>query len=144
MRLEANFTNISTEFQDLEDGEYIGVVEDVEDKETEEDKLPMSVYTIKVTSVVGNVDPKQIGRIKKDYVTVMNKDGTKNEMNLGRIKAYEIAGFGEAAGNSDSIDNARHKGINVRFVVQSKMQKDKKNPSAPPTKRANIVKVLPV
>lgn len=141
MKLEANFTKISTEFQDLDDGEYIGTVESVEYSETKENKLPMLTYDLKVTS---GQNPDMVGRSKKDFVVLKQKDGKNNDVGLGRIKAYEIARAGEAAGNSDSIDTDLHKNISVRFVVTSKMEKDRNAPNGPEVKRSQIAKVLPV
>lgn len=136
MKLEADFTKISTEFEQLPDGEYIVVVDDIEEGESSENKLPQLNIALEVT------EGEYEGRKITDFVTLRTTKGKRNDIGFGRIKAYQEAIHGLGSADSGDIDTDELKKGTVLIVVKQEPYVDKKTKE---TKvGARIKKVLPV
>lgn len=145
MRIDADFTKISSSFQALEDGEYQCAVTDIEESETKENKLPQLIFTLEVN------DPNHsahTGHVLKDYIVLVQKNGKPNRIGLGQVKAYAEAILGEdAANNPEGIDIDELKNGTVLAVVKQRSY-DKKNQDGTASGEQGvtneIVKILPV
>lgn len=114
-RIEADFSGISSSFEALAAGEYIVKIDDIEESETKENKLPQMVFKMSVQEG----DKKD--SVIFDYVTLKQNDGKVNKIGLGRIKAYAEAILGEAAANDTSgIDTDELKGGRCQIIVESR------------------------
>lgn len=132
MKIEANFEQISTEFQPIPAGEYTFKIEKIEEGETKENKLPMLTVISKIQG--GDLN----GREVRDFVTLLTKEKKPNEVGLGRIKAYTEAILGKESANGKTIDtsdllNGTFKGI----MKDDSYEKDGK--TIPTTKLAKIL-----
>lgn len=132
--LKANFAGISTEFVDLNEGDYRVKINEIESGNTKENNLPQLIFKLEVIS--GPQEGKKIN----DFVTLVQKDSKINEIGYGRVKAYAIACLGEEAGSGEEIDTDQLRGGTCLIVVQKKTRKDK--PNDPP--RSQVTKVLPI
>lgn len=144
MRIEADFTKISSSFQPLEDGEYQCVVTEIEEKESKEAKLPMLALTL---SVNDPNHPDKENHPLYDYIVLMTKKGQPNRVGLGQVKAYAEAILGvDAANNPEGIDVDELKnGMVLAVVKQRSYTKKGENETADETSITNeIVKILPV
>ena len=144
MRIEADFTKISSSFQPLEDGEYQCVVSELEETESKEAKLPM----LKITLAVNDPNhPDKENHPLFDYIVLMTKKGQPNRVGLGQVKAYAEAILGvDAANNPDGIDPAEFKDGTVMVVVKQRSftKKDLATGAEETSITNEIVKILPV
>lgn len=127
MKLQTNWDNISTEFEPLPDDVYVGTIEEIEET-TDDNKGEVLIYKLRVISGETTGD-KLKERVQRDYVYLKTKEGKKNEIGWGRVKAYHEAIHGELqkTGQEVELDTANQKGQNVAFVVKSNTYKDKKD-----------------
>lgn len=145
MRIEADFTKISSQFGALEDGEYQCVLKDIEEGETKENKLPQVTFIYEVN------DPNKpdfSGRELRQFITLKTKKQEPNKIGLGQIKAVAEAVLGNDAANSpEGIDLEDLKNSTVMLVVKQRSY-DKKGADGTATGEQGvtneIVKVLPV
>lgn len=135
MKLEADFTKISTEFESLPEGDYNVVVDDIEEGESGDNKLPQLVFMLEVT------DGDYAGRKIRDYVTLKTNKGARNDIGYGRVKAYAQAILGDDAGNGENIDTDDLKKGSCTIVVKEETYKDKKA-GGEEKKASRIKKVL--
>jgi len=118
--LNADFSKISTSFQALPKGDYEVVIDDIEETETRQNKLPMLVFQL---SVQDARYPDHEGHGLRDYVTLKTNKGQINKIGYGRVKAYaEAAGFDA---NGSNIDTDDLKGQKVLVVVKQRIEKAK-------------------
>jgi hypothetical protein len=145
VRIDADFTKISSSFQALEDGEYQCAVTEIEEKETRENKLPMLALTL---SVQDPNHPDQEGHPLYDYIVLMTKKGQPNRVGLGQIKAYAEAIIGvDAANNPEGIDVDDLKNGTVLAVVKQRSYNKKNEDGSDSGEQQvtnEIVKILPV
>lgn len=121
MKIEADFSQISHEFQHLEDGEYQVTIEKIEEGETRDSKLP----TVTVVSRIN--DPNHPDRENfpvYDRITLRTKKGEPNRIGLGHLKAYAIATLGEEQANSpEGIDTDEMIGAACILVIKQRSYK---------------------
>lgn len=110
-RLEADFSGISTSFEALPDNTYRLKILNIEEKETAVSKLPALNFSLEVT------EGEFTGRRLFDFVTLKNKDGKRNDIGYGRVKAYAEAVLGKEAANGGAIDTDELKGGTCEAVV---------------------------
>lgn len=137
-RLEADFSQISSSFENLPEGDYRVVIEDIEESTTKENNLPALMFKLKVT------EGPQEGKYAFDHVTLKKRDGKRNDIGYGRVKAYAEATMGKEYANSGAIDTDELKG-NVCIIIVKHESFAKKNPdgtSGEQETRAKIAKVL--
>lgn len=103
MKLEADFTKISTEYVPPVAGDYQMVVEDIEEGKTNSG-LPQLVFTNKI------VGGEYEGRTIKDFVVLQQKNGKVNDIGYGRVKAYAEAILGKEAANGGELNTEDLKG----------------------------------
>lgn len=143
MRVEADFDKISTEYQQLPGGTYKCNIVDVEVGETKENKLPMLTFNLQTVEAVKQGDEEvPAGRTINDFVTLKNKDGKRNEIGLGRLKAYAIAVLGEEQANGGAIDTDALKGGQCLIIVKRETYTPKDSNEQKISSK--IAKVLPV
>lgn len=145
MRIDADFSKISSSFQALEDGEYQCAITDIEESETKTSKLPQVVFMLEVNDPN---KPEHTGHVLKDYIVLVQKNGKPNRIGLGQVKAYAEAILGTDSANSpEGIDVEELKNGTVLAVVKQRSY-DKKNEGGEATGEQgvtnDIVKILPV
>lgn len=138
MKLEADFSTISTDFEPLPNDSYRVKLLQITQGETKENKLPSLNIELEVTE--GNF----AGRKLFDFVTLKQKDGKRNDIGYGRVKAYAVAILGEEEGNAGSIDtDALHGGM-CEVVVEINVYDKPAEKGGGQGKNNKIVKVLPI
>lgn len=145
MRITADFTQISSSFQALEDGEYQCQITEIEEGETKANKLPQVLIKSEVK------DPNHAdkdGHVLYDYIVLVQKNGKPNKIGLGQIKAYAEAVLGnDAANNPEGIDLDDLKNGTFLAVVKQRSYTPKVEEGQPAADQRitnEIVKVLPV
>lgn len=134
-KLEADFSQISSSFENLPEGEHRAQIEEIEETTTKENSLPALNFRLKVTE--GEAE----GKLGFDFVTLKKKDGKRNDIGYGRVKAYAEAILGEEKANDPSgIDTDELKGGTCIIVVKHESYTTKDNTQGT---RAKIAKVLP-
>lgn len=135
MKIEADFTQISTEFTPIpaSDQPYSFVLEEIEEGETKETKLPQLIFKSKVTA------GEHKDRVYQDFVVLKQKDGKANNIGLGRVKAYAEAILGKETANGSELNTDDLKG--GAFLGLIKDDSYEKNGETKKTTR--LVKILP-
>lgn len=145
MRINADFTKISSSFQPLEDGEYVCTISEIEEGETKENKLPQLKFTLSVNDP-NHPDKENFPLF--DYIVLQTKKGQPNRIGLGQLKAYAEAVLGvEAANNPEGLDPDELKNGTVMAVVKQRSYTKKNQDGSDSTEQAvtnEIVKILPV
>lgn len=134
-KINADFSKIATDFENLPEDSYRVLIEEIEEGETNENKLPQLKFKLKVME--GPMEGKTI----TDFVVLKQNDGKVNNIGLGRIRAYAQAILGEEAAAGDSIDTDELRGGSCTITVKHRTYKDKK--SGEEKVSADIKKVLP-
>lgn len=117
-RIQEDFTKIASSYEPLPDGDYEVTIEGIEETETQENKLPMYTFTLKVDDPR---HPELEGYTLFDRAVTRTNKGQLNRAGLGRIKAYAEATLGEEAANSpEGIDPEEM--INSKCVVVVKQR----------------------
>jgi hypothetical protein len=145
MRIETDFTKISSSTGALEDGEYQAFVSDIEEGETKTSKLPQVIFTLEVNDPN---HPTHTGHQLKDYIVLQTKKGQPNKIGLGQIKGYAEAILGQdAANNPDGIDLDELKNGTVLLIIKQRSY-NKKNEAGEDSGEQGVTndieKVLPV
>lgn len=145
MKVEADFSGISSSFEPLEEGEYnfklIEIQEQANDEEWKAkndgtDKIPAMVFVSEV------LDGERAGAQTFDYVYTKQKDGKVNKVGLGRIKAYAEAILGKEAANSTTgIDTDALPGNAFKGFIKHRSYADKV--SGEQKIGASLSKILP-
>lgn len=133
MKLEADFTKISTEYVPPVAGDYPMVIEDIEEGKTNSG-LPQLVFTNKITGG-GEYD----GRTIKDFVVLQTKQGKVNEIGYGRVKAYAEAILGKESANGGELNTEDLKGGAFTGVLKD----DSYEKEGETKKTVRLVKILP-
>lgn len=145
MRIETDFSKISSQFGAVEPGEYQSVLTEIEESETKENKLPQVVFTFEINDPN---HPTHTGHPIKSYIVLQTKKGQPNKIGLGQIKAVAEAVLGEDAANSPSgIDLEELKNGTVMLVlgVRSYNKKNQDGTDSGEQGTTNeILKILPV
>jgi hypothetical protein len=94
MRIEGDFTKVSSNTEKLEPGQYRFRVTKAEPGEAQAGKQTPFIIESEVVGGTREGTPYQ------DWIYTQTKDGKPNKMGLGRIKAYAEAILGEEAANS--------------------------------------------
>lgn len=145
MRIETDFTKISSQTGALEAGEYQCVLTDIEEGETKENKLPQVIFTFEVNDPN---HPIHTGHPVRQYITLKTKKNEPNKMGLGQIKAVAEAVLGdEAANNPEGIDLDDLKNGSVMLVIGIRSYNKKNQDGSDSGEQGTtneIVKVLPV
>jgi hypothetical protein len=110
-RLEADFSGISTSFEAIPDDTYRVKIGEIEEKTTKESQLPALNFSLEVT------EGPFAGRVVFDFVTLKTKQGTRNDIGYGRVKAYAEAILGKDAANGGGIDTDELKGGTCEVVI---------------------------
>lgn len=115
-RIQADFSQISSSFEPVPDGDYLCVIKEMSEKTTKENQLPMIAVTLEVDDPN---HPDQQGRLLFDNLVLVQKDGKPNRIGLGQLKAYAEATLGEEAANSpEGIDTEPMVGSQVIASVK--------------------------
>lgn len=106
IRPSKGWSNISTKFEPMPDGEYLLVIKEI--RETNEQGEPLRTTNgYRQVIVISKVDdpehPEFNGRELYDYVVLESKDG-ENEAGYRRIKQYAEATLGEDEASDDDLD----------------------------------------
>lgn len=136
MRIEADFTTISTEFTPIPaaDEPYSFVLEEIEEGQTKgTPPLPQLIFKSKVTQ------GEHVNRMYNDYVVLKTKEGKANAIGLGRVKAYAEAILGKEKANGSELNTDDLKGGS--FLGLIKADSYEKDGKTVPTTR--LVKILP-
>lgn len=136
MKLEADFSKISTDFEALPNNVYRVKIMELTEGETKENKLPSLSFEHEVQ------EGEFKGRKLFDFVTLKQKDGKPNNIGLGRVKAYAAAILGDEAANAGAIDTDAFKGSIVEVVVEIETYTKTPEKGGGEGKRNKIVKVL--
>lgn len=145
MRIEADFTKISSSFAALEAGEYQAVLTEIEEGETKENKLPQVIFTFEVNDPN---HPTHTGHVVKQYIVLQTKKNQPNKIGLGQIKAVAEAVLGQEAANSpEGIDLEDLKNGTVLLVLGQRSY-NKKNQDGSDSGEQGVTneinKILPV
>lgn len=134
---DVNWSKISTEYEQLPEGDYNVVIDEIEEGVTKENKLPQLSFKLIV------LDGEKEGKKHTDYVTLKQNDGKTNEIGLGRVKAYYEAVHGkDTLADGEEMDTESLVKGTVTVVIK---QKPQTGPKAEPGKmRSDVVKVLPL
>ena len=135
-KLQADFSKISSSFESLPAGSYRARIDDITEGETKENKIPQITFKLVVTE--GDME----NRVITDFVTLKTKEGKRNDIGYGRVKAYAEAIMGEEYANSGELDTDDLKGGTVEIVVAERTY-EAKDGSGQKTS-SDIKKVLPV
>lgn len=140
MRLDADFSKISTDFEPLAAGAYRVKIVEMEERQSS-GGFPQINFKHEI------VEGDQKGRFVFDSVTLQMKDKktqavVANTIGLGRIKAYAAAILGEEAANSGSIDTDAFKGSVIEVVVEIETYTKPPEKGGGEGKRNKITKVL--
>lgn len=143
-RIQADFSQISSSFDPLPDGDYECVVKEMTDEITKENKLPMVKVTLEVDDAK---HPEAAGRQLFDNLVLQQKDGKPNKVGLGQLKAYAEATLGEEAANSpEGIETEPM--VNSRVIAVVKLRSWEKKDGAGNVLESgtsnDIKKILPV
>lgn len=136
MKIEADFSQISTEFTPLpaSDEPYAFVLEEIEEGQTKgTPPLPQLIFKSKVTA------GEHTNRMYNDYVVLKTKDGKANNIGLGRVKAYAEAILGKETANGAALNTDDLKGGSFQGLI--KADSYEKDGKTVPTTR--LVKILP-
>ena len=143
--LQDDFDEISSSFESLDEGDYRFRLTEIEDQSEDSElvaqlrakqKMPALIFKSEV------VEGKRKNSIQFDYVYLTTKDGKKNKVGLGRIKAYAEAILGKEAANGKSIDTDAL--VNGEFIGYIK-QRTYKAPGSDEVKTSSdLKKILPV
>lgn len=113
-KLVADFTKISSSFENWPEGDYRVRVKDVEEGKTKTNKP-------QITVILECTEGDKAGQEIRDFLTMTKDDGKPNNVSLGRIKAYAEAILGdEAANNPEGIDTDDFKGGDCIILVKHK------------------------
>lgn len=98
-KIAASMADISTDFKPIEPGLFNFSIEKVEEVEKNAELVGYRVHS-KIDS--GSV-PEMVGRVFRDYISIVTKKGEINEVGLSSLKRYFEVTFGkeEVAGWSD-------------------------------------------
>lgn len=143
-RIQEDFTTVSSTFEALKEGDYQVNIEDIEETESNDSKLPMFVFHLVVTDPRY---PELEGYPLSDYCVTKTNKGQRNRAGLGRIKAYAEATLGvEAANSPDGYDTDEIKGNDVTVYVKQRAweKKDGQDQVIDSGVGNKITKVLPV
>lgn len=134
---DTNWTAISKEFEDLPEGDYNVVIDEIVEGTTKENQLPSLEFKLLVT------DGEKEGRRKSDFVTLLQKDGKRNDIGYGRVRAYYEAVHGEGTlADGEEMDTDSLLKGSCTIVIKHKADT---GPKAEPGKmRANVAKILPL
>lgn len=136
MKIEADFTQISTEFTPLpaSDEPYAFVLEEIEEGQTKgTPPLPQLIFKSKVKS------GEHANRVYNDYVILKTKEGKANNIGLGRVKAYAEAILGKETANGSELNTDDLKGGSfLGLIKDDSYEKDGKT-----MKTTKLVKILP-
>lgn len=136
-KLEANFSEISMDFEPIPADTYRVKILDVKDIESK-DKNPGLSFELEVS------EGEFAGRKVFDNVYLKQKDGGINKVSYGRVRAYANAGLGEEAAAGNSIDTDELKGLIVQVVITKETyEKSPEKGGGQGTKNA-VSKVLPL
>lgn len=119
--ISGDFSKISSEFQPLDDGDYLFMIEDVIEGKTRNSQLPQIEIKMKC---VDPQHPDKEGYPLTDFITLETKKGGANRVGLGQLKAYFEATVGEEAANNPSgLDTDELKGSTVRLILKKRSYK---------------------
>ena len=116
MKVQADFTKISTEYEGLPEGEYVTRIESIKEGTSRGSNLPQLEYELVVT------EGEKEGRKMTDFVTLKTNKGDRNDIGLGRMKAYHEAVHGQGSA-TDELDTDDVLGALVRIVVKDESYK---------------------
>lgn len=133
MKIEADFSQISSSFEPVPDDSYRAQI--VEITENEKNNKPQVVFELEIT------EGPHKGRKLFDFLILQQNDGKPNKVSLGRVKAYAEATVGKEAAAGQAIDTEELKGGTVEVVVKSRTY-DKDGGGQGTS--SDIVKVIPV
>lgn len=127
-RIQADFSQISHEFKQMTNDDYICVIENVEEGKTKGTGGKSIKDQVHITVKVKDPSkPDFEDRELQEWLVLQKDDGQPNKISLGRIKMYAIAALGEAAANSpEGIDPLELKGATVLVTtkLENWVQKD--------------------
>lgn len=122
MKIQEDFSKIAMDFEPLPADSYKVRIAEIEEGETQENKLPKLNFKLEVT------EGEYEGRIIFDSVVLKQKDGAVNKIGLGRVRAYTAATLGDEAAAGGEIDTDELKGNTCEVVVtQRKWEADGKS-----------------
>ena len=134
-RITEDFSEISSSFEPLPEGDYRAEITEITEGETKENKLPMLTVQLTVT------EGPHAKRVMSDFVTLKTNKGEKNSIGLGRIKAYAEAILGaEKANDKAGIDTDEL--LHGTCIIVVKSEPYEKN--GVQVMSSKIKKVLPV
>jgi hypothetical protein len=134
--IQADFSKISHEYENLAAGVYRGSVEDISEGKAEDGKQSPLIFKLRVT------EGEKKDSVISDFVYLKKKDGTANSIGLGRVKGYAIAVLGEEAANGAAIDTDQIKGGTIEFVVEEETYEKPAEKGGGQGKRSKVAKVL--
>jgi hypothetical protein len=143
MKIDADFSTISSNTDRLEPGTYRFVVKSAAPEEPDSSKPHDPTKQIPFTIVSEVVNGPRAGYEMSDRIYLKKKDGGPNKMGLGRVKAYAEATLGEAAANDKNFDTDQLIGNAFDGNVVHEPYTD--SSTTPPTQKfaVKIGKILP-
>lgn len=141
MKIEADFSKISSNTDKLAPGTYRFAVTSAQEQDASEVGAGKQAAFIVSSEVVSG---ERIGAVVQDYQYLKTKDGKPNKMGLGRIKAYAEATVGAERANASDFDTDELIGNQFDGVMEEESYTD--NSTTPPTqkKTVKLKKILPV
>lgn len=141
MKIEADFTKVSSSFEQLAEETYRFRIEEIK---MGEEKSGSQTPLLVVSKVVGG---DRADTPFTDFIYLKKKDGTANANGQGRVKAYAEAVLGEEAANNPSgleLDDLLQGTFDGIIKHESYEKKDPQNPAAPGEQKiaARLVKIL--
>lgn len=104
MKVEADFTNISSSTEPLEEGTYrfklLEVIDQADDEEWKTKNATVVGASPAWIFVSEVQEGDRVGAQHRDYVYLKTKEGKPSKQGLGRVKGYTEAILGKEAANS--------------------------------------------
>lgn len=141
MKIEADFSKISSNTERLGEGTYRFTIVSAQEQDASEvgaGKQPAFIVTSEVAS------GEREGAVTADYIYLKTKDGKPNKIGLGRVKAYAEATLGAERANAQDFDTDELIGNQFDGQMTAETYVDKS--VTPPVQKTSVKlgKILPV
>lgn len=140
MKIEADFSKISSNTDRLAPGSYRFAIVSAKEQDPSEVAAGKQAAFIITSEVAAG---ERIGAQVADFQYLKQKDGKPNKMGLGRIKAYAEATLGSERANASDFDTDELIGNTFDGIMEEESYADKS--TNPPTqkKTVKLTKILP-
>lgn len=134
---DVNWSKMSDQFENLPDGDYDVEIDSIEEDVTKESKLPQAV--VKMTVFQGDAKDKKV----TDFVVLQTREGKRNDMGFGRMRAYHEAILKQPLADGEEVDTDQL--VKGRCTIIVRQEAAKKKPGDTEEKiYSKIKKVIPL